>query len=318
MPDLYTAFWNVENLFDVENSPRRTEKLQRTIGGELAGWTQPVLDRKVEQLARVIGQLNGGMGPDLPGVCEIENRHVLELLSGALAAPGRNYAIAHDDSDDGRGIDVAFIYDADVLTLQQQFSHVIVKREATREILQVDFQVGAKLLVVIGNHWPSKSGGDLESEGFRIVAGETMAYFHERVREINGKDVAVLAMGDFNDEPYRRSLVQYALSENDRLKVENARTPRLWNLMWPLLGRAVFSYYYGNEGSIIDQLLVSQGIATGSSGIMVRPETTAVHQLPEMRKAGEYPAPRRYGRPSERLDQDGFSDHYPVSVVLGV
>jgi hypothetical protein len=80
----------------------------------------------------------------------------------------------------------------------------------------------------------------------------------------------------------------------------------------------VFSYYYGNEGSIIDQLLVSQGIATGSSGIMVRPETTAIHQLPEMRKAGEYPAPRRYGRPSERLDQDGFSDHYPVSVVLGV
>ena len=36
----YIAWWNVENLFDEEDSPRRTEKLQRTIGGDLAGWTR--------------------------------------------------------------------------------------------------------------------------------------------------------------------------------------------------------------------------------------------------------------------------------------
>ena len=36
----YIAWWNLENLFDEEDSPRRTEKLQRTIGSDLAGWTQ--------------------------------------------------------------------------------------------------------------------------------------------------------------------------------------------------------------------------------------------------------------------------------------
>ena len=36
----YIAWWNLENLFDEEDSPRRTEKLQRTIGGDLAGWTR--------------------------------------------------------------------------------------------------------------------------------------------------------------------------------------------------------------------------------------------------------------------------------------
>jgi hypothetical protein len=38
MPSTYpVAWWNLENLFDEENSPRRTEKLQRTIGADLAG-----------------------------------------------------------------------------------------------------------------------------------------------------------------------------------------------------------------------------------------------------------------------------------------
>ncbi len=76
----YVAWWNLENLFDEENSPRRTEKLQRTIGADLAGWTPARRDRKVSQLASVIAQMNKGAGPDLLGVCEVENRFVLDLL----------------------------------------------------------------------------------------------------------------------------------------------------------------------------------------------------------------------------------------------
>ena len=36
MPDYYLAWWNLENLFDEENSPRRTEKVARVIAN--AGW----------------------------------------------------------------------------------------------------------------------------------------------------------------------------------------------------------------------------------------------------------------------------------------
>lgn len=36
MPSTYhVAWWNLENLFDEENSPRRTEKLQRAIAPTL-------------------------------------------------------------------------------------------------------------------------------------------------------------------------------------------------------------------------------------------------------------------------------------------
>ena len=48
MTDYYVAFWNLENLFDVNQSPRRTDKLQRTIGSELKGWTKKILDKKIK------------------------------------------------------------------------------------------------------------------------------------------------------------------------------------------------------------------------------------------------------------------------------
>lgn len=105
----YVAFWNVENLFDTVDSPVRPEWLQKKLAKELAGWDGAVLDRKIEQLSSIICRMNGGVGPDLLGVCEVENKPVLEKLVAGLASLGRNYEIAHHDTSDKRGIDVAFI-----------------------------------------------------------------------------------------------------------------------------------------------------------------------------------------------------------------
>ncbi len=61
----------------------------------------------------------------------------------------------------------------------------------------------------------------------RAIAGETLAYFHQRVGEVHGEDTPVLAMGEFNDEPFDLSLVQYALSTRQRAKVLGGTSPRL-------------------------------------------------------------------------------------------
>ena len=52
----YVAWWNVENLFDEEDAPlgRRTDKVFRAIGDDIAGWTPALRDRKIDQLASVI------------------------------------------------------------------------------------------------------------------------------------------------------------------------------------------------------------------------------------------------------------------------
>jgi hypothetical protein len=311
------AFWNLENLFDVENSPRRTEKLQRTVGNELAGWTAAVLDRKIHQLASVIRQMNQGRGPDVLGVCEVENQYVLDLLVDALHPLNRNYRVVHFDMSDARGIDVAFLYDGDLLRAAQSFSHYIIKRSATRDIVQINFRTvpDDRLLILIGNHWPSRSGGQYESEPYRVIAGETLSYFHQRIQEIYGVDTAVLAMGDFNDEPHDRSITNYACAERSRAKVTRARSPRFLNLMWGISGQRIGTHYYNNAPNVLDQFLASKGMLTGGSGFRVITDSAEVVRFPEMVSSGTYPVPIRYGR-KDGVNPDGFSDHFPIALTV--
>ena len=314
--DYYAASWNLENLFDVVDSPQRSDKLQRVLKNELKGWTADVLEKKLDQLAKVIRFMNNSKGPDLLGVCEVENRFVLELLVAKLADLNRPYKIAHDNSQDERGIDVAFIYDESKFIANEQFSHYIQKRTATRDLFQVNFKTASGyLLIVIGNHWPARGSGQYMSEPYRMMAGETLAYFHERIREIQGTDVAVLALGDFNDEPFNRSLTEYAQAEQTRSKVTRARSAKFLNLMWPLYGQGTGSYYFENDPLILDQILVSKGLLTGNSGLKVKEKTTQIIRFPEMINSGTYPVPVRFSR-GKSLNKNGFSDHFPVAVTL--
>jgi len=318
MPQQYQlAFWNLENLFDVEDSPRRSEKLQRAIGRDLQGWTQTQLDRKVQQLASIMRQLNGGRGPDLVGVCEVENAFVMGLLVQALASLGRNYTVAHHDMSDQRGIDVGFIYDANLFNAEEQFNHFVMRRTATRDLLQVNFRTHrGRLLVVVGNHWPSRSGGALESAGYRAIAGETLAYFHTRILEVLGDTTPVLAMGDFNDEPADRSLVDYALSTRSRTKVVNADIPRFLNVMWELTGQGVGTLYFENWPNVLDQVLVNKNLLLENAAIRLVPGSATVVRFPEMVATGDYPRPVPFGGMGKPVNESGFSDHFPIAVAL--
>jgi hypothetical protein len=136
------AWWNLENLFDEEDSPRRTDKLKRVLGSSINGWTPALRDRKISQLASVIAAMKAGAGPDLLGVCEVENEFVLRLLADTVRTllPARRYEIVHADTIDERGIDVAFLYDPTLFTAppDQRFQHVVMRRTGTREIVQVN------------------------------------------------------------------------------------------------------------------------------------------------------------------------------------
>jgi hypothetical protein len=317
----YVAWWNLENLFDEENSPRRTDKVARALGNSIVGWTPALRDRKVAQLASVIGQMNGGAGPDLFGVCEVENRFVLDLLAGAVHGllPARDYQIVHADTSDARGIDVAFFYDPRFFEVPpgEVFFHVVMRRTATRDIVQVNFRTHqGRTWAVFGNHWPSRSGGAAESAGYRAIAGETLAYFHQRAREVHGEDTPALAMGDFNDEPFDPSLVIHALSTRQRLRVLNAETPRFWNLMWPAAGIPDGTFYFNNEPNQLDQFLANTNMAGPDSPIRAEAETAEILRFPGTTSTGRYPRPRPYGGMGSPVDQDGYSDHFPIGLQV--
>jgi predicted extracellular nuclease len=315
----YVAWWNLENLFDEQGSPRRTEKLQRAIGRDLAGWSATRRDRKVAQLASVIAQMNSGAGPDLLGICEVENRFVVDLLVDALHArlPGRGYAVVHADTDDARGIDVAFIYDPGLFQApaDQVFFHVVMRRNATRELVQVNFQTHKdRTWTVFGNHWPSRSGGRFESAGYRDIAGETLSYFHQRALAVHGPATPVLAMGDFNDEPFDSSLVIHALSARQRHRVLAARNPMLWNLSWAVIGDpADGTFYFNNEPNLLDQVLVNKNMARAGAPIHAQPDTLQILRFPGT-FTGRYKRPRPFGGMGKPVDEHGYSDHFPIGL----
>ena len=316
MNKYYIAWWNLENLFDVENSTQRPEWLKKSLKKELRGWNKKILNKKIQQLSKIVLKMNDGKGPDILGVCEIENKSVLHQLVDSLSSLGLNYKIAHHDTSDQRGIDVAFIYDSDKFEFKGQFFHIILKRTATRDLFQVNLKCksSGRDLILVGNHWPSRSGGKLFTEPYRIIAAETLSYWHERILEKKGKDVAILIMGDFNDEPHSRSMTQYALSTNSKTKVKKSKSPRLFNLMWPLMGKGLGTYYHDNFPYILDQFLVSKGFIRANAHIKVKPDSVKIEKSEMMR--GTYKVPKRFGRLSAKLDTKGFSDHFPISLVL--
>jgi len=315
----YISWWNLENLFDEKDAPleRRPADLARKIKADLKHWTPDVLAKKIENLAKVISQINDGNGPDILGVCEVENAHVLKLLLNAIDT-GKNYDLIHHNMSDKRGIDVAFIYDKDKYEFKSEefFHHTVVKRYPTREIVQATLISKAtnNEIILVGDHWPSRSAGQFESEPYRIITGETLSYFIERIQEIKGDDAAIVVMGDFNDEPYNRSLTDYALSVMDRDKVVYGRNPYLYNLMWPLLGERKASYVFSGMPMMIDQLLVSKGIAKKSGRFEIDEKKVRLEIFDEM-VSGRYDTPVRFGQ--EKPNLKGYSDHLPVSFILG-
>lgn len=318
MNKLYCAWWNLENLFDVEDAPDRTEKLARAIGKDLAGWNNAILDLKLQQLSKVINAMNDDKGPDIIGVAEVESRNVLGMLCDRLVRD--SYEIVHVDSRDERGIDVAFIYDGELLEAGEVFNHFVMRRNATRDIIQVNMKIkeSGETIIFIGNHWPSRTAGVYESEPYRIMAGETLAYFHERIYEnLDDETIPVLAMGDFNDNPFNRSLMEYALSTNSKEKIKKAKEKRyFYNLMSKPLASGDGSYYLQGF-DILDQFLISGNVINNNSYVQVDEGSCEIFKYPEMTRDGK---PVRFGKPKDKngINEKGFSDHFPIVMEVTV
>ena len=106
---LTIGFWNIENLFDIENDPNKNDD-EFSLNGR-KNVTQEIYDLKIKHSAEVLFDLN----VDVLGLCEVENITVLKDLNRAYGE--RNYNIVHYESPDNRGLDNALMYD------ENQFSN---------------------------------------------------------------------------------------------------------------------------------------------------------------------------------------------------
>jgi hypothetical protein len=165
-----------------------------------------------------------------------------------------------------------------------------------------------------------------------MTAGETLSYWHQRIWEERGSDIPIIAMGDFNDDPFDESLQIHARATRERGDVERARTAvRFYNLAWGYLQQQGQDHngdmkiingtlYYNGNGNIFDQLLVSKGLLMQNSPITVIEDTARIEIYPEMVDHRVSYGPIRFGLPkgnaTANVNINGFSDHFPVSVRL--
>ncbi|WP_321825986.1 endonuclease/exonuclease/phosphatase family protein [Maribacter dokdonensis] len=314
-------WWNLENLFDIENSPRRSEFLNNHLGNELKGWDATVLNQKIANLTAIISKFNNGEGPDILGVCEVENEHVIELLISAMGtALQKNYGFVISEGDDKRGIDTALIYDKTKYGPEQlTFSLRIIKRNTTRDLFQVHINTanGNKLICIL-NHWPSRSGGELTSEPFRIMVAENLSYWIERIYEEQGSDANILLMGDFNDNPYNKSITDYLMAINNKalVKSNRVRLKYFYNVMHRFLDAQIGTFVFGNSYNMLDQFMISKSILSEKSGLPFKLSTVEIIAYPEL-TSGAYQKPVKFGRPNaSTFNVNGFSDHLPIKIVL--
>ncbi len=315
-PDtLFIASWNLENLFDTTNDAGKSDG-EFTPESKIE-WTQVRLDKKLQNLAKVIKTMNSDKGPDILGVVEVEHKSLLDsLIERYLKA--EYYRVAYMESPDKRGIDNGIIYNSEKLKLLKVVGDTVTlpDKYPTRLILNAVFSYkNADTLIFFENHWPARLGGVEKSEPNRISAAEEL---HKQVISYLGSNpnAKIFIMGDFNDQPSDKSIKEVLPS--DTIECTGKAVPLynsnsiLFNLAYNDFSKGLGTYKYRTTWNMLDQIIVSRSLIVGNklkyicgSFRIFKPEFMVT-------KSGKYegtPFPTYGGR----TYLGGYSDHFPVT-----
>jgi predicted extracellular nuclease len=311
---LGVGFYNVENLFDTIDDPE-------TFDGEYLpdsakGWNSDKYTTKLNNLAKVISTFDGEYAPDFLGLCEVENKAVVEDLIATAAMKPLGYEIVHHESSDRRGIDVAAIYNPKKLELIEsgiQWVDLSEYDQITRDILWVKMKskVGNELFYFFVNHWPSRRGGLAESEPKRIIAANTLRQLKDSFLKQDPSSNIVI-VGDFNDEPSNTSVLTTLNTSGNAKSISNEQ---LFNAMTKLDDKKKGSYCYRGNWNMLDQIMVNNQLLDGKSWECVVNSGTIRDDKWLKQASGDYKnyPLRTFGG---RTYLAGYSDHLPVYVIL--
>ena len=235
-------------------------------------------------------------------------------------------------------------------------------RFPTRDIFEVHMKVKSNdaELIVLVNHWPSRSRGRLETEPYRMTVASHCGQLVDRSVKLDRKeylslkdnevslhrlnaawDSNVLVMGDLNDEPWNRSVidilgggftvdhleeaVRFSRGSLPSYKSYASRAAWLFNPMWSLMSEPDQGTHYYSRATqtmnMLDQFLLSRGLYFGLKGLKAR-RTPSVSDtesnVPQVDIFRPEIMTTRKGRPREfrRENRSGFSDHFPITMSL--
>ena len=290
------AFYNVENLFDTLDTPDKNDS--EYLPQAAKKWNSRRYMKKLEHINEV---LELTQKPIIAGFCEIENKSVVEDIINHGPLKG-THVVVHFESMDQRGIDNAIIYDRMLLTLKDKgiirFTMPNNGRP-TRDIIWAKLSTGTDEIMVMVNHWPSRYGGQIESEPKRLVAATAAKSFIDSVQNADPR-LKIVFMGDLNDYP------------------DNISTMMVSSILEPMIteksGKFKGTHNYRGNWHILDHIMVSQSFLK-KKGIHVKKNSGKIYS-PEFilttYKGNTVPY-RTYGG---KKYLGGYSDHLPVSIQI--
>lgn len=312
---LCLAFWNTQNLFDTVDDPAIND--EEFLPNSEMQWTEDRLDKKKYNLSRIIRMMNDDRGPDIMGFCEVENQEVLELMILKYLSD-LNYEVAYLESPDNRGIDNGLIFKSDKFTLLNLQADTVHLSDGwpTRLIFGVNLLTNDnKKITVFVNHWPSRSGGQIESEPKRISAAQTLRNAVDRIFS-SDENANIFIIGDFNDDPVNVSLLEALQAQPIKCDsipsdFEMNSEGELFNLSYYKFEEGEGSYKYRDTWNMLDQIIVSGSIITGNDIRYLCNSFEVYKPNYIVTQSGSYegtPYPTYGGKKY----LGGYSDHFPV------
>lgn len=313
-------WYNVENMFDTADNPKTEDDEFLPEGNR--HWTPKRYYHKLRQLAKVITAAGEWDTPALVGLCEVENDSVLTHLLTRTPLRHQEYRYCMTKGSDTRGIQVALLYQRDKFACIGHTSYPIrttgKHHKPTRDILHIWGMIATgDTLDVLLCHFPSRYGGEKETEKHRMDAARTLRSLCDSLHTIRNIP-QLLLMGDFNDLPQDKSIRQTLAARP--LPADIVITPErnlvLYNLFAdPSHLQLPGSHKYQGEWNQLDQIIVSTNLISPTHSIRLQPASIRLFAplfLLTKDKTWRGIRPKRtyYGYTYE----GGYSDHLPLSV----
>jgi predicted extracellular nuclease len=305
------VFYNVENLFDADDDPKKRDDDFTPEGGYR--YDNRRKTQKLKNTARVVINVGGWEAPEIVGFCEIENRNILEQLNQNTPLNQWNYRIVHFESPDRRGIDVGLFVRTDkIRVIAAKRLPVVFPWDSTyktRDILWATLQLSNKeILHVFVNHWPSRYGGQLQTVPSRAEAARTAKRCIDSILRADEK-ANVLMMGDFNDHPTDASMQEVLTAKaDDDPKVKG----ELINLMYALEEKREGTHKFQGVWGVLDQIVVSDALLD-KGNVSVKGGQAHVFKADYLLETDQkYSGTQPFRTYIGFSYQGGYSDHLPV------
>jgi predicted extracellular nuclease len=313
------AFYNLENLFDTINNPVKLDEYSPIM--ELNSHRDEAYRGKITNMARVISEIGKDVtnnAPAIIGVCEIENKTVIEDLINDAYLIDKNYGIIHFESPDARGIDVALIYQKNIFAPINTSTHELKiyddtsrQRITTRDQLLVSGKLEDDLIHIIVNHWPSRRGGEARSRPKRVAAAKLTKRIVDSLQTENPY-AKIFIMGDFNDDPNNSSFKDVLKTTRKRKKVG---FKGLYNPFENFYKDGLGTTAYRDNWSLFDQIIVSKPLLDKDYSSFRYFKAGIFNKNFLINSKGKYKGyPFRSW--SDGKFSHGYSDHFPVYMYV--